>query len=312
MKTNNIFKDDLVGRNLLGLFVISGIVFSAISFLILEDGIEGIFSSTANPTPTQICENGLCYFKDAKKTHASILVQQEEQSSSKTLQSLKNEDFTNIKLGKNISVKEPIISGNQVTLFAEKDSFIREGIQNSNEGSNQILRIMGSGPINNRVLIAFNQEEIKTLSAGKNLDSAILKLYVEENNQNWGNGQLINIYKLKNNWEEGNGLSAPISSIFYSNHGVTWECTVDSNACSKWNGGVFNQNPTDSELVTNQINGDWITFDVTQDIIDYLYYDNNFGWIIMKSDEESGGQINISSRESSSNNPELVLVFSDD
>jgi hypothetical protein len=311
MKTSNISKDELVGKNLLGLFVISGITFSAISFFILEDDMQKIFSSTSNPIPAQICENSLCYFKDAEKKYSSILVQQSIQSS-KTQQSLKNEDFTNLKLGKNISVKEPIISSNQVTLFAEKDSFIREGIQNSNEGSNHKLRIMGSGPINNRILIAFNQEEIKTLSTSKNLDSAILKLYVEENNQNWGDGQLINIYKLKNNWEEGNGLSDPINSIFNPSHGVTWECTVDSDDCSKWNGGVFDKNPTDSELITNQIDGNWITFDVTQDILESMYSDENFGWIIMKSDEESGGQINISSREASSHNPELVLVFSDD
>jgi len=311
MKTCNISKDDLVGRNLLSLFVISGIAFSAISFFILEDDMQKIFSITAEPVPTKICENGLCYFKDAEETYASILVQQAQQFS-KTQQFLKNEDFTNLKLGKNVSVKDPMISDNKVTLFAEKDSFIREGIQNSNEGSNHVLRIMGSGPINNRILIAFNQEDIKTLSDGKTLDSATLKLYVEENNQNWGNGQLINIYKLENNWEEGDGLSAPGSNLFNSGHGVTWACTVDSDDCSKWNGGVFSQKPTDSELVTNQIDGSWIKFDVTQDILEYLSTDKNFGWIITKSDEESGGQINISSRESISHNPELVLVFSDD
>jgi hypothetical protein len=60
------------------------------------------------------------------------------------------------------------------------------------------------------------------------------------------------------------------------------------------------------------LDGNWIKFDVTQDILEYLSTDENFGWIITKSDEESDGQINISSRESSSHNPELVLVFSDD
>jgi hypothetical protein len=118
--------------------------------------------------------------------------------------------------------------------------------------------------------------------------------------------------KLENNWDEGDGLSAPVSSLFNSGHGVTWECTVDSTDCSKWNGGIFNQIPTDSKLVTDQTDKNWIKFDVTQDILEYTSTDENFGWIIMKSDEDSGGQINISSRESSSHNPELVLVFSDD
>ena len=311
MKTRNISKDDLIGKNLLSFFVISGIAFSATSFFILNEEVQEIFSTSVEPIPTKICENGLCYFKDNEKTYSPILVQQEEKFS-KSQQLLKNEDFTNLKLGKNIPTQEAQISDNTAILFAEKDSFIREGIQNSNEGSNQVLRIMGSGPTNNRILIAFNQEDIKTLSLGKTLDSATIKLYVEENNQNWGYGQLINIYKLENNWEEGDGLSAPVSSLFNSGHGVTWACTVNSDNCSNWNGGVFKQKPTDSELITNQINGNWITFDVTQDVLDYVSANDNFGWIITKSNEDSGGQINISSRESSSHNPELVLVFSND
>jgi len=311
MKTSNISKDDLVGRNLLSFLVISGIAFSAISFFILNEEIQEIFSTSVEPVPTKICENGLCYFKDSERTSAAILVQQEEKLS-KSQQLLKNEDFSNIKLERSIPAKDAQVSDNTAILFAEKDSFIREGIQNSNEGSNQVLRIMGSGPTNNRILIAFNQEDIETLSDGKTLDSATLKLYVEENNQNWGDGQLVNIYKLENNWEEGDGLSAPVSSLFNSGHGVTWACTVDSTDCSKWNGGVFNQKPTDSELITNQMDGNWINFDVTQDVLNYVSTDENFGWIIMKSNEESGGQINISSRESISHNPELVLVFSDD
>jgi hypothetical protein len=311
MKITSISKDELIGRNLLSLFIISGIAFSAISFFILNEEMQGIFSTPSKSVPSEICENGLCHFKDSERTYTPILVQQEEKIS-KTKQLLKNEDFTNLKLGNNIPIRDAQISDNTAVLFAQKDSFIREGIQNSNEGSNQILRIMGSGPTNNRILIAFNQQDIKTLSDGNTLESATLKLYVEENNQNWGDGQLINIYKLENNWEEGNGLSAPVSSLFNSGHGVTWECTVDSDDCSKWNGGVFNQSPTDSELVTNQIDGNWIKFDVTQDILEYLSTDENFGWIITKSDEESAGQINISSREANSHNPELVLVFSDD
>src|SRR3990172_4227618 len=98
---------------------------------------------------------------------------------SKTQKVLKNEEFTNLKLVKNLPVKEPEVSGNKVTLFAEKDSFIREGVQNSNEGSNQVLRIMGTGPTNNRALIAFNQDDIQNVATGKTLESATLKLYIE-------------------------------------------------------------------------------------------------------------------------------------
>jgi hypothetical protein len=308
--STNIYKDEIIGRNLLSLFIISGIVFSTISFFVLNDDMKDIFLTTSDPVSTKICENGLCYFKDAEENY-SILVQQEEKFS-ETQPFLKNEDFTNLKLGKNVPLTEPMISENKVTLFAEKDSFIREGVQNSNEGSSHVLKIMGSGPTNNRALIAFNQEDIKTITDGKTLDSATIRLYIDGNNQNWGNGQYIDIYKLETNWEEGNGLSAPVFSPLKPVHGVTWECAVDSDDCTKWNGGIFNQKPTDSIVVSNEINGYWIKFDVTQDILEFVSTDENFGWIIMKSDEETGGQINISSRESIAHNPELVLVFSND
>jgi hypothetical protein len=312
MKINNISKDEFIGKNLLCLFVISGLAFSAISVFLLDEELQNIFSTTEETYQSNICENGLCNFKDSKVESSPIFVQQAEKFS-KTQQSLKNEDFSNLKFAKNVPVMEPKITGNKAILFAEKDSFIREGTPNSNEGSNKVLRILGSGPTNNRALIAFNQEDIKTITDSKTLESATLNLYVESNNQNWGDGQLINIYKLANNWEEGNGSSAPISSLFNHINGVTWACPVATDDCDKkWNGGKFDQNPTDSVWISNKIDGYWIKFDVTQDVIDYVSTDENFGWLIKKSDENSDGQINISSRESSSNNPELVLVFSDD
>ena len=40
MKTNNVPKDELMGRTLLSLLVIAGITFSAISFFILDEEIQ--------------------------------------------------------------------------------------------------------------------------------------------------------------------------------------------------------------------------------------------------------------------------------
>jgi len=313
MKTNNIIKDDLLGRNLISLLVISGLAFSVISFFMLDEEIQEIFSNTeVTPVPTNICENGLCNFRDAKETSNHMFVQLGEELS-KSPQILKNEEFTNLKLVKNIQVKESEVSGNKVTLFAEKDSFIREGVQNSNEGSNQVLRIMGTGPTNNRVLIAFDQDNIQNVATGKTLESATLKLYIESNNHNWGDGQLINIRSFETDWQEGNGISVPVSNLLEPSDGVTWRCPTDSDECrNQWNGGKFDQNPTDSIWISNQVEGYWVKFDVTNDILDYLSSEENFGWIIMKSDENSEGQINIASREAQSHIPELVLVFSDD
>ena len=313
MKTINIPKDELIGRNLISLLVISGLAFSAIAFFMLNVGIQEIFSTTeVSPVPTNICENGLCYFKDTKETSNHMFVQLDEKLS-KTQQVLKNEEFTNLKLVKNLPVKESEISGNKVILFAEKDSFIREGVQNSNEGSNQVLRIMGTGPTNNRVLVAFDQDDIQNAVTSKTLQSATLKLYIVSNNQNWGDGQFIRIHNLETDWQEGNEISVPISNLLEPSDGVTWSCPAHSDDCSNpWNGGKFDQNPTDSIWISNQVEDSWVTFDVTKDILDYLSTEKNFGWVIMKNDESLEGQINISSRESQSHIPELTLVFSDD
>jgi hypothetical protein len=313
MKTTNIIKDEIMGKHILILLVISGIAFSAISFFILDEEIPKFFSNTQVTTaPTKICENGLCYFKDVKDTSNHMFVQLGEKLS-KSQQVLKNEEFTNLKLVKNLPTKEQEVSGNKAVLFAEKDSFLREGVQNSNEGSNPVLRIMGTGPTNNRVLIAFNQDNIQNVVTGKTLESATLKLYIESNNHNWGDGQLINIHRLETNWQEGSGISTTVPNLLNPNDGVTWSCSTNSDECSnKWNGGKFAQNPTDSIWISNQVEGYWVKFDVTKDILDHISSKENFGWIIMKSDENSEGQINIASREAQSNIPELVLVFSDD
>ena len=308
---SQIKQDEILGRSTLSLLVIIGIAFSAITFLMLDDEIQNIFSESEKSVTTNICENGLCYTTDAESGFNQILVQQGIDLST-THQTLRNEDFSNLKLVKSAPVKHFVESGNKVTLYAEKDSFIREGVQNSNEGSNQVLRILGAGPINNRALISFDLDDIQTISSEKTLESATIKLYVEKNNLHWGDGQYINIHRLQTQWDEGTGINAPVSNLIKSN-GVTWNCPVQSVDCSQeWEGGIFDNNPTDSIWISNLVDDYWIKFDVTADILDYKFTQENFGWLIIKNNEDSEGQINISSREAKSYNPELVLVFLDE
>lgn len=309
---SQIYQDEILGRGVLSLLVITGVAFLGITFFMLDEGLQSTFSENqAESTLTNVCENGLCYIENRDGMSNTILVQQGGDISI-TNQIVQNEDFSNIKLVKNYPIQELEQSGNKITLFSEKDSFIREGIQNTNEGSNKVLRILGSGPINNRALISFNLDNIEALSEGKNLQSATIKMYVEKNNLQWGDGQYISVHSLQTQWDEGNGINAPVSNLIKSD-GVTWSCPVDSNSCNdEWNGGVFEQTPTDSIWISNQVDDYWIKFDVTSDIYDYKVTNENFGWIIMKDNEDSEGQINIASREAKSNNPELVLVFSDE
>jgi len=309
---SQINQDEILGRGILSLLVITGVAFSGITFFMLDDGLQTTLAEyEVKSVPTNICENGLCGIENSEGISNIILVQQGVDISS-TDQVIKNDDFSNLQLVKSPPVKEFEKSGNKVTLFAEKDSFIREGIQNTNEGSNEVLRIMGAGLINNRALISFNLDDIQEVSSGKTLQSATIKLYVEKNNLQWNDGQYISIHNLLTPWDEGNGVNAPVSNLIRSD-GVTWNCPVDSISCNeKWNGGIFNENPSDSIWISNQVDDYWIKFDVTSDIYNYQEANENFGWIIMKDDEGSDGQINIASREAKSNNPELVMVFSDE
>ena len=309
---SQINQDEILGRGILSLLVITGVAFSGITFFMLDDGLQTTLAEyEVKSVPTNICENGLCGIENSEGISNIILVQQGVDISS-TDQVIKNDDFSNLQLVKSPPVKEFEKSGNKVTLFAEKDSFIREGIQNTNEGSNEVLRIMGAGLINNRALISFNLDDIQEVSSGKTLQSATIKLYVEKNNLQWNDGQYISIHNLLTQWDEGNGVNAPVSNLIRSD-GVTWNCPVDSISCNeKWNGGIFNENPSDSIWISNQVDDYWIKFDVTSDIYNYQEANENFGWIIMKDDEGSDGQINIASREAKSNNPELVMVFSDE
>lgn len=307
-----MYQNDFIGRGMLSVLITTGVIFSGITFFMLDDSLPNIFAENELKTfPTSVCENGLCFIENSVGTSNNILVQQNADVSNSN-QVYKNEDFTDIKFQKNIPAKELEISGNKLIMYAEKDSFIREGVQNSNEGSNQVLRVMGSGPINNRALISFNLDELQDVSSGKSIESAIIKMYVEKNNRQWGDGQLISIHSLKEQWNEGNEVNTPVSNLIKSN-GVTWRCPINNNSCDdKWDGGVFNSKPTDSIWISNQVDGYWLKFDVTSDILNYQVTKENYGWILMKENEDIEGQINFASREAKSNNPELVVVFSDE
>ena len=248
-----------------------------------------------------------------EKNSIPSFVQQSEVASSTAMIDTTNEVFTDIKFDKNtVPQKDYQLYGNKATLFSEKDSFIREGIKFSNEGSNEILRVMGAGPTNNRAVVQFSQDEIESVSESKQLESATLKLFIISNDGKWENGQHVTIHQLTTEWLEGNESNAPLADFVGIQNGVSWNCSSDGSSCvSKWNGGHYIDTPTDSVFISNHLqDGYWITFDVTEDVNNFLLDSPNYGWIIKKSNEDSSGRINFAARESNSNVPELVMVFS--
>ena len=295
-KINNEFE----GKKLLSLLVITGFAFSGLSSFILSDGFGMADSIQKNSVTVE--KNSILSF-----------VQQSEVASSSAMIATSNEVFSDIKFDKNTTPqKDYELFGNKATLFSEKDSFIREGIKFSNEGSNEILRVMGSGPTNNRAVVQFSQDEIESVSEDKQLESATLKFFILSNDGKWENGQYVTIHQLTTEWSEGTQSNAPIADFVGIQKGVSWNCSSDGNNCvSKWNGGNYVDAPTDSIFVSNHVqDGYWVKFDVTDDVNNFLLGSTNNGWIIKKSNEDSSGRINFAARESNSNVPELVMVFS--
>ena len=297
VKLKQKINSEFEGKKLLSLLVVTGFAFSGLSGFILIDGL-GMTDSIPNSATVE-------------KNSVPSFVQQSEDASASAMIGTLNEDFSDIKLVK-APQKDYELFGNKATLFAEKDSFIREGIKLSNEGSNEILRVMGSGPTNNRAIVQFSQDEIESVSEGMQLESATLKFFILSNDGKWENGQYVTIHQLTTEWSEGTQSNAPIADFVGIQKGVSWNCSSDGNNCvSKWNGGNYVDAPSDSIFVSNHVqDGYWVKFDVTKDVNNFLLGSTNNGWIIKKSNEDSSGRINFAARESNSNVPELVMVFS--
>ncbi len=208
-----------------------------------------------------------------------------------------------------------------VTLEAQKDSFLRKGAKNTNEGENTILMVQKAG--NKRTLVSFDLSEHEGMEA----TSAKLRLYVTYNGGNWGkhNDRMIDVHKLLSDWTEGNGANFVPKNLDEDDEptknrgtgpGVTWACSTDANISNKktdcnpkWNGGNFAGAITDSEIITSATSG-WIEFDVTVDVNSIIaQHEGNFGWLIKKSNEGNSGRIAFASSEHAdpSIQPQLVL-----
>jgi hypothetical protein len=213
-----------------------------------------------------------------------------------------------------------------IVLDADKDSFVRKGAKNTNEGNNTILMVQKAG--NKRTLVSFDLSDHED----QQVSSATLRLFITYNGGNWGkhNDRLIEVHKLLSDWAEGNGANFIPKNLDEDDEpaknkgtgsGVTWACNTDSNIsnkksdCStKWNGGNFAGAISDSTVITRSALNQWVEFDVTGDVNSFLNGNaaDNYGWLIKKSNEHNSGRIAFASSENanSSIRPQLVLEFS--
>jgi predicted acyltransferase (DUF342 family) len=186
-----------------------------------------------------------------------------------------------------------------ITLLASKDSYLRSGGDNTNEGANTALRLAASG--NNRAVIDFDLPNIDL----SGLVSATLVLSIEDNTDNWGTAtqfRYIEPRRITVDWLEGNGINSDVpNALKYRGDGpgVTWNCAIDldidnqnPDGCTQWNGGTFAALTAAPVRIVNGLTGE-ITFDVTQDVLDGA----GFGWVIKKSNEGQSGKIHFHSKE---------------
>jgi alpha-tubulin suppressor-like RCC1 family protein len=195
------------------------------------------------------------------------------------------------------------VNGN---LISSKDSYLRQGSPNTNEGGNPNLRIQASG--NNRVLVGFDgTNQISTVG----LKSATLVLTIMDNSDNWGRNDIrsVDAHRLLVNWTEGNGSNDEVKqSVRGTDSGVTWNSSSDTDISnqnddgSKWDmlnpGKVSKQGGKYADATAegfSHYNG--LSGKVTWDVMEDIRAGADFGWLIKKTDEGASGKVIYYSRE---------------
>ena len=186
----------------------------------------------------------------------------------------------------------------ELTVTAGKDSFLRRGNPDRNEGANPGLRLQASG--DNRVVVGFDQGAIDGFGS---VTTATLILTISENADNWGQSsdRTVDAHPLAVDFAEGDGQNAgvpPAQSTRGSGPGVTWNCATDAEIANQqtncnptWNGGTFGPPTAAPVLHFNGLSGE-VSWDVTDDVLA-----GASAWLIKKTSESQPGRVSYHSRE---------------
>ncbi len=207
------------------------------------------------------------------------------------------------------------------SLNINKDTYVKSGNPNQNEGASTVLRVRANG--NNRGILQVSESAIESAIGTGTLISAKIRLTIADNGNGWGgSGRTLDVHRLTSDWTEGNGNSILGILNFASGSGATWNCATDSNIansvknCSgstEWemgqsSGYPWDPTPSDTKTIINNQTGN-MEFDVTADVASYLSGTNaNDGWVIKKTNENQSGSVDFGSRESSSI-PQLIITY---
>ena len=197
------------------------------------------------------------------------------------------------------------------TVTADRDSFIRPGAKNRNEGINPLLHLGQS----RRLVVGFDLTGINTSS----VTNAQLVMTINDENDpgNWGSGGTVDAHSLLEAFAEGSGKGMNVpgpDQTRGSGDGVTWRCGIDTaienqapDCASTWNGGSFTATATDQVTITNGLSGE-VSWDVTADVVA-----GTDSWLVKKT--SGSGNVRFYARDhpdvagNSDLAPRLVLDF---
>jgi PKD repeat protein len=203
-----------------------------------------------------------------------------------------------------------VSAANTVVIEAARDSFLRPGNKNTNEGANPGLSIKESGT-GREVVVGFDLSGVTF----EGLVSATLVLTIDSTAPpgNWGPaGHPIDVHRLIVDWVEGNGKNSEIpSSEWYRGDGagITWNCATDSDIANQnsdcnptWNGGDYVQTATDSALHLNGMVGE-VQWNITEDVLA-----GADSWLLRRAPGGGGSVLYVSS-EGNGPGPKLILEY---
>jgi len=181
------------------------------------------------------------------------------------------------------------------TLGTDGDTYLQGS--NQNRGTDTFLRIRANGDV--RTLVQFDQSAIEAAAAGGVVASAQLELFIEFNNNSWGDGREVDVHRVTTEWTE---------------LGATPNCPIDTNTgnsnpdCAvQWNNGDFDATPSATLLQANGVTGA-VQFDVTADVVAFLNGTDNYGWLVKKRNEGQGGVVEYTSREGTANQEAKLIL----
>lgn len=184
-----------------------------------------------------------------------------------------------------------------VTLSAVEDASLKAGSPNAHLGLEPRLVVRNRAA--HRALIRFDLGGLVGRDSAGRLEGAHLELFVEANGDNWGpEGREVELHRLTVPWSEA---------------GATWNCPEDrapdhhSDCEGTWRGGAYAPEVAARALHRNGLLG-WVSFDVTDEVREFLLGAANHGWVIVGEGGRQNGRVEYASREGLADRaPRLVL-----